>query len=397
MREVTLQIKQLFALISAYERVKFIPEQEQFLNSDIQIKDETDNWVTVNAAITKESNGRKVAFDTNEYVSGADKHLIFNGRECVYLDSLQPGDVLTKQDGSETSVVSISEIDDTLFYDLSVLSKTHLYQTSNGFVHHNTELAKQLSSVLGMKLLRFDMSEYQEKHTISKLIGAPPGYVGFEDSTMGGGLLINEVDKNPNSVILLDEIEKAHPDLMSILLPAMDDGRLTGSNGKTVNLNNTIIILTSNLGARDMERNTIGFGQAVKTDDDDAVQMFFAPEFRNRLDAVIKFNTLDKDNIKMIASKFINQLKDRLKEKKITIKLDNTAWDYLVANGYDPKMGARPMNRLVERGISLPLSREILFGSLSKGGSVQVKAVDNKLVFAYNQSENESEKVLVNV
>lgn len=258
-----------------------------------------------------------------------------------------------------------------------------------------TELAKQLGTVLGMKLLRFDMGEYQEKHTISKLIGAPPGYVGFEDSTMGGGLLINEVDKNPNSIILLDEIEKAHPDLMSVLLPAMDDAQLTGSNGKTIDLSNCIIILTSNLGARDMERNTIGFGQAVKTDDDDAVQNFFAPEFRNRLDAVIKFNKLNKESIKMIATKFVSQLKDRLKEKRVTIKVDASAWDYMIEHGYDAKMGARPMNRLVEREISLPLSKEILFGSLSKGGSVQVKAVDNRLVFAYNQTELDKEEQLV--
>lgn len=259
-----------------------------------------------------------------------------------------------------------------------------------------TELAKQLGTVLGMKLLRFDMGEYQEKHTISKLIGAPPGYVGFEDSTMGGGLLINEIDKNPNSIILLDEIEKAHPDLMSVLLPAMDDGRLTGSNGKTADLSNCIIILTSNLGARDMERPTIGFAktEVARTDDDEAVKTFFAPEFRNRLDAVIKFNKLSKESIKMIASKFVNQLKDRLKEKKVTIKFDNSAWDYMVANGYDVRMGARPMNRLVEREISLPLSKEILFGSLNKGGSVLVKAVDEKLVFAYNQTETEAEKVL---
>lgn len=259
-----------------------------------------------------------------------------------------------------------------------------------------TELAKQLGAVLGMNLLRFDMGEFQEKHTISKLIGAPPGYVGFEDSTMGGGMLINEVDKHPNSIILLDEIEKAHPDLMSVLLPAMDDARLTGSNGKTADLSNCIIILTSNLGARDMERNTIGFSQAtpVRTDDDDAVKMFFAPEFRNRLDSIIKFNKLSKESIKMIASKFVNQLKDRLREKKVSIKFDNSAWDYMVANGYDAQMGARPMNRLVEREISLPLSKEILFGSLAKGGSVLVKAVDSKLVFAYNESETDSVKVL---
>ena len=257
-----------------------------------------------------------------------------------------------------------------------------------------TELAKQLGNVLGMKLIRFDMGEYQEKHAISKLIGAPPGYVGFEDSTMGGGLLINEVEKNPNSIILLDEIEKAHPDLMSVLLPAMDDGRLTGSNGKTADLTNCIIILTSNLGARDMERFSIGFNPVERTDDDDAVKNYFAPEFRNRLDAVIKFDKLSKESIKMIASKFVNQLRDRLREKKITIKFDPTAWDYMVANGYDERMGARPMNRLIEREISLPLSREILFGSLTKGGSVQVKAVDNKLVFSYNQTETEAEKVL---
>ena len=253
-----------------------------------------------------------------------------------------------------------------------------------------TEMVKGLASVLGMDLIRFDMSEFMEKHAVSRLIGAPPGYVGFEDSTVGGGLLINEIEKKPHSIILLDEIEKAHPDVFNILLQAMDYGKITGSSGKPADLTNCILVMTSNLGARDMEKNTVGFNTVdqTRTDDDDETKRAFAPEFRNRLDAIVKFNKLSVAGIRMVANKFVTEVKTLLKPKKVNLKIDTSAWDYLVKNGYDPQMGARPMKRLVEREISLPISKEILFGKLAKGGTVTIKVVDNKMVFMYNVTSN---------
>jgi hypothetical protein len=363
MKELTLPINQLFSLISAYEKVNFIPEQEQFLNSSIQIKDENDNWVEVNAAITKETFGRKVSFDTGDVISAADKHLIHDGEECVYLDSLHPGDVIRKQDGTDAVVTKVIPIDDTLFYDLSVLSDTHLYQTANGFIHHNTELAKLLSKNLDMPLLKYDMSEYSEKHSVSSLIGPPPGYVGFSDSQVQGGRLISDLSKNPHSVMLFDEVEKAHPDIFNIFLQLLDEGRVTGSNGKVVSCKNSIIIMTSNLGSSDAERNNIGFGSMEKTGEDDkALKEFFKPEFRNRLDLVCKFKKLDMLSIKKIVIKFVDELKKLLLDKhNITLNLSEQAVEYLADKGYDNKMGARPLARKIDELLRVPLSKKILF------------------------------------
>jgi len=211
-----------------------------------------------------------------------------------------------------------------------------------------TELAKQLSEELGLQLLRYDMSEYQEKHTVAKLIGAPPGYVGFEDNNTGGGALINEIQKHPNCVLLMDEIEKAHPDVVNVLLQLMDDGRITGSNNKTADFRNGILIMTSNLGAAEGEGNKIGFGNQEKTGEDDkAMKDFFKPEFRNRLDAICKFDKLSTLNVKRIVNKFIAELNVLIKERGHKIILSETAIDEIVSLGYDPKMGARPINRKI--------------------------------------------------
>jgi ATP-dependent Clp protease ATP-binding subunit ClpA len=245
-----------------------------------------------------------------------------------------------------------------------------------------TELAKLLSENLGMKLLRYDMSEFQEKHSASKLIGAPPGYVGYEDSNLGGGLLISEVEKNPNCVILFDEIEKAHPDVTNVLLALMDEGFITSSNGKKADARNAIIILTSNLGAADNERNSIGFGTQEKTGEDDkAVQEFFKPEFRNRLDGVCKFNKLDQLAIKKIVAKFINEVNELLSDKSIKIRLTESATDHLAEIGYDPKMGARPLARKINDLIKVPLSKKILFENVPANSSVTVDYVDGEFTF----------------
>ena len=230
-----------------------------------------------------------------------------------------------------------------------------------------TELAKLLATNLDMQMLKYDMSEYQEKHTVSSLIGAPPGYVGFEDGNIGGGKLISDISKNPFSVILFDEIEKAHPDVINIMLQMLDEGRLTSSNGKTVNLKNTIIIMTSNLGARDNENNNIGFGQALERtgSEDRAMKDFFKPELRNRIDQVCKFTKLDKLAIKKIVIKFVAELQASLLNKNIRLTLSEPVIDLLADKGYDPKMGARPLARKIDELIRVPLSKRILFDRLS--------------------------------
>jgi ATP-dependent Clp protease ATP-binding subunit ClpA len=229
-----------------------------------------------------------------------------------------------------------------------------------------TELAKLLSDNLDMKLLKYDMSEYQEKHTVSSLIGAPPGYVGFEDGNVGGGKLISDLTKNPFSIILFDEIEKAHPDVSNILLQMLDEGHITSSAGKRVDVKNTIIILTSNLGARDNENNAIGFGSQEKTGNEDkAMKEFFKPELRNRIDQICRFNKLDRLAIKKIVIKFADQLKASLDEKHIKLTLSEDVIDMLADKGYDPKMGARPLARKIDELIKVPLSKKILFDRLS--------------------------------
>jgi len=244
-----------------------------------------------------------------------------------------------------------------------------------------TELAKALADNLDMKLLKYDMSEYQEKHTVSSLIGAPPGYVGFEDGNVGGGKLISDVSKNPFCVILFDEIEKAHPDVSNIMLQMLDEARITGSNGKTVDLKNAIIIMTSNLGARDSETNNIGFGSFEKSGEDDkALKEFFKPELRNRIDQIVKFTKLDTLAIKKVVVKFVDELKASLHAKNIQLNLSEPVIDFLAKQGYDPKMGARPLSRKIDELIRVPLSKKILFERLSNC-DVTAGLVDDKITF----------------
>jgi ATP-dependent Clp protease ATP-binding subunit ClpA len=230
-----------------------------------------------------------------------------------------------------------------------------------------TELAKLLAENLEMKLLKYDMSEYQERHTVSSLIGAPPGYVGFEDGNVGGGKLISDISKNPFSIILFDEVEKAHPDVINIMLQMLDEARITSTNGKTVDLKNCIIIMTSNLGARDNENNNIGFGQSLERtgSEDKAMKEFFKPELRNRIDQICKFNKLDTLAIKKVVVKFLDELQSSLSERQIRLTLSESVIDMLADKGYDPKMGARPLGRKIDELIRVPLSKKILFDRLS--------------------------------
>ena len=246
-----------------------------------------------------------------------------------------------------------------------------------------TETAKQLADKMGMQLIRFDMGEYQEKHSVARLIGAPPGYVGYEDNA---GQLITKLQEHANSILLLDEVEKAHPDVMNVLLAFMDNGFVTGSNGKQADGRNCILIMTSNLGAADNERNSIGFGTLERDDEDDkAIKKFFAPEFRNRLDAVIKFGKLDHKVVEQIVKKFVGDLNSQLKDKGIEIVLTAKAAKYLAERGYDSKMGARPLARLIDNEVKSPLSRRVLFGDLVNGGRVTVDIVDDKLDFVVTE------------
>tara|TARA_Y200000002_G_scaffold66143_1_gene51042 strand:- start:871 stop:3117 length:2247 start_codon:yes stop_codon:yes gene_type:complete len=253
-----------------------------------------------------------------------------------------------------------------------------------------TELAKQLAEQLGVKLVRFDMSEYQEKHAVSKLIGSPPGYVGFEENT---GLLITKLQENNNCVLLLDEVEKAHPDVSQILLQIMDEGTVQGNNGKAANCKNIVLILTTNLGADQLDKNVMGFNASKTSDyDDKEMKKFFAPEFRNRLDATVVFKKLAKEVLMKIVGKFMVDLKVMLKDKNVAIELTNEAIDYLVEHGYDDKMGARPMQRLIDDKIKKDLSKELLFGKLKQGGKVKVSADKKGIVLDYSDGVKLLEK-----
>ncbi|MHA3841627.1 ATP-dependent Clp protease ATP-binding subunit ClpA [Sphingomonas aestuarii] len=241
-----------------------------------------------------------------------------------------------------------------------------------------TEVARQLAEIMGIPLQRFDMSEYMERHSVSRLIGAPPGYVGYDQ----GGLLTDAVDQNPHSVLLLDEIEKAHPDLFNILLQVMDNGKLTDHHGKTVDFRNTILIMTTNAGASDMAKESIGFGQMTREDvQEEAVKKLFTPEFRNRLDAIVPFGYLPPEVVARVVEKFILQLELQLADRGVHISLDDEAKAWLTERGYDKLYGARPMGRLMQEKVKQPLAEELLFGKLLHGGEVTVKLKDGALAF----------------
>ncbi len=249
-----------------------------------------------------------------------------------------------------------------------------------------TEVSKTVASVLGINFVRFDMSEYMEKHTVARLIGAPPGYVGFDQ----GGQLTDEIRKHPYSVLLMDEIEKAHPDIFSVLLQVMDYATLTDNNGKKADFRNVIFIMTSNAGTNEMSKDSIGFGDRsgdTHSKGKDAVNKLFSAEFRNRLDSTITFNSLSSEVMKQVVDKFINQLQEQLMEKKVIITSSENARNWLADKGYDPKFGARPLGRLIQVEIKDILSEEVLFGKLHKGGSVHIDVDNNKLTFEYVNSK----------
>jgi ATP-dependent Clp protease ATP-binding subunit ClpA len=249
-----------------------------------------------------------------------------------------------------------------------------------------TEAAKQLARQLGIPMIRFDMSEYQEKHSVSKLIGSPPGYVGFEENA---GLLITKLQEQPHCVLLLDEIEKSHPDVSTILLQLMDNGKVTGSNGKEADCRNVVLIMTTNLGAADADRNVIGFGSQENDYEDKELKKFFAPEFRNRLDGIITFSKLSKETMIKIVGKFLVELKAQVNDKGIKVTISNEAIDYLVEKGFDSKMGARPLQRVIDKDVKRPLSREMLFGGLKDGGTVEIDVNDSGIILKVKENVSE--------
>ena len=255
-----------------------------------------------------------------------------------------------------------------------------------------TEVAKQLASIMGVEMLRFDMSEYMERHTVSRLIGAPPGYVGYDE----GGLLTDGVDQHPHCVLLLDEIEKAHPDLFNILLQVMDNGALTDANGRKVDFRNVVVIMTTNAGASDAAKNAIGFGAGKKDDEqDEAIKRLFTPEFRNRLDAVITFGGLTPEIIDRVVEKFILQLEVQLEDRNVSIEITKAARDWLAKRGFDADMGARPLARTIQEHVKKPMAEELLFGELQKGGVVHIdidKDDEEKLSFKYVADKGKKKK-----
>jgi ATP-dependent Clp protease ATP-binding subunit ClpA len=241
-----------------------------------------------------------------------------------------------------------------------------------------TEVTRQLARILGMELIRFDMSEYMERHTVSRLIGAPPGYVGFDQ----GGLLTEEINKHPHSVLLMDEIEKAHPDVFNLLLQVMDHGTLTDNNGRKADFRNVVLVMTTNAGAEETARRSMGFAEQDHTTDGlEALKRYFSPEFRNRLDAVVQFGPLGPETIKSVVDKFVFELEQQLLDKKVLLTVDADARAWIAEKGYDVRMGARPMARVIQNHIKKPLANEILFGSLVGGGAVRVTVEGEGLDF----------------
>ena len=289
------------------------------------------------------------------------------------------------QDKAVTELVSSIKLSRAGLREVEKPVGSYLFSGPTGV--GKTEVARQLAEATGVKLIRFDMSEYMERHTVSRLIGAPPGYVGFDQ----GGLLTDAVDQNPHSVLLLDEIEKAHPDLFNLLLQVMDHGKLTDNNGKSIDFRNTILIMTTNAGAQELSKAAIGFKQENREGaDTEAIDKLFAPEFRNRLDSIIKFKNLNEEVIEKIVDKFIDQLEAQLEEKKITIELDSSAKLTLAKKGFDPVFGARPLARVIQEDIKKPLADRILFGDLSNGGHIRITV--KKDIFKFDISLNARSK-----
>jgi ATP-dependent Clp protease ATP-binding subunit ClpA len=306
------------------------------------------------------------------------KSVSSNDRESLKTLEMDLKTMVFGQDMAITALASAIKLSRAGLRDASKPIGSYLFSGPTGV--GKTEVARQLSLILGIELVRFDMSEYMERHSISRLIGAPPGYVGFDQ----GGLLTDAIDQQPHTVLLLDEIEKAHPDLFNILLQVMDHGKLTDHNGKSVSFRNVILIMTTNAGAAEMAKPAIGFERSERTGDDtDAIERMFTPEFRNRLDSIITFSSLSPAVVPRVVDKFIIELETQLEDRNVIIELTNLAREWLAKKGYDKLFGARPLSRIIQEHIKKPLAEELLFGKLTKGGVVRVDIKNGKVAFDY--------------
>lgn len=344
--------------------------------------------------ILKSENQRKKILDiedieriVSQITKIPEKNISVNDR--MYLKDLDKNlkRVIFGQDLAIDSLVSSIKLSRSGLRDSNRTIGNYMFSGQTGV--GKTELAKQLAKVLGIELIRFDMSEYMERHSVSKLIGAPPGYVGFDQ----GGLLSEKVDKNPYAVLLIDEIEKAHPDVYNILLQIMDYGKLTDQNGKKIDFRNIILIMTTNAGAEDLQKSQIGFNKSINKDGDlESINKIFSPEFRNRLDSIVQFNILSKDTVKKIVEKFVIELETQLGERDVIINLTDKASNLISKLGFDEKMGARPLNRVIDEKIKKPLADELIHGKLINGGHVLVDTKNDILVFEINKIEKTSKK-----
>lgn len=344
--------------------------------------------------VLKSENQRKKILDiedieriVSQITKIPEKNISVNDR--MYLKDLDKNlkRVIFGQDLAIDSLVSSIKLSRSGLRDSNRTIGNYMFSGQTGV--GKTELAKQLAKVLGIELIRFDMSEYMERHSVSKLIGAPPGYVGFDQ----GGLLSEKVDKNSYAVLLIDEIEKAHPDVYNILLQIMDYGKLTDQNGKKIDFRNIILIMTTNAGAEDLQKSQIGFNKSINKDGDlESINKIFSPEFRNRLDSIVQFNILSKDTVKKIVEKFVIELETQLGERDVIINLTDKASNLISKLGFDEKMGARPLNRVIDEKIKKPLADELIHGKLVNGGHVLVDAKNDILVFEINKIEKTSKK-----
>jgi len=344
--------------------------------------------------VLKSENQRKKILDiedieriVSQITKIPEKNISVNDR--MYLKDLDKNlkRVIFGQDLAIDSLVSSIKLSRSGLRDSNRTIGNYMFSGQTGV--GKTELAKQLAKVLGIELIRFDMSEYMERHSVSKLIGAPPGYVGFDQ----GGLLSEKVDKNPYAVLLIDEIEKAHPDVYNILLQIMDYGKLTDQNGKKIDFRNIILIMTTNAGAEDLQKTQIGFNKSINKDGDlESINKIFSPEFRNRLDSIVQFNILNKDTVKKIVEKFVIELETQLGERDVIINLTDKASNLISKLGFDEKMGARPLNRVIDEKIKKPLADELIHGKLVNGGHVLVDAKNDILIFEINKIEKTSKK-----